>query len=306
MSAAQEYDPFAAGHRHVTVEEFVIDDAARDRRFPCTVWRPERTGEAATLVYSHCAGGHRRGSSLVCEHLAGHGYLVAALGHSEVSAPQLAPRAAETPEQHAARADAVVTSRVPDLQLLLDHLGADRVGAVGHSLGGWTVLAAAQTDSRVASVVALAPGGSSRARPGVLRLPLNLVRAVPTLYLAGDQDVPVPVHHVAEVFRRTPGAALMCVLRAADHQHFLDDVAVEHEQLRALQLPGDAAWITTAMLPMEQLCPPEQAHQFTRGLTLAHFDATLRADDAAAGWLAGLTPDALAARGIHACVERKR
>lgn len=303
MPEPQAYDPFASGSQQVTVDDLLIDDAERDRRFPATLWRPEQPAGTSLLAFSHHAGGHRRAASLLCEHLAAHGYLVAALDHSEVVAPELAPRESESPDQRAARVDAIVTSRVPDLRLLFDHFSADRVGAVGHSLGGWTVLAAAQADPRVASVVALAPGGSARPRPGVLRLPLDLIRPVPTLYLTGDKDVPIPVQHVTELFRNTAGRAVMCVLRDADHQHFLDDIATEHEQLRALALPAEAAWMTAAMLPIDQLCPPDEAHRFTRGLTLAHLDATLRADETAAAWLTQLTSATLAARGIHASVE---
>jgi predicted dienelactone hydrolase len=289
----------------VRVEDLLIDDAERARHFPCTLWRPDPPAAAASLVFSHHAGGHRRSSSFLCEHLAAHGYVVAALDHSEVAAPELTPRDSETPDERGARVGAISTSRVPDLQLLLDHLNADRVGAIGHSLGGWTVLAAAQADPRVASVVALAPGGSAQPRPGVLKLPLDQVRPVPTLYLTGDKDVPIPVEHVFELFRETPGAAMMCVLRDADHQHFVDDVAVEHEQLRALQRPGEAAWMRAAMLPIDQLCPPDEAHRFACGLALAHLDTTLRANQAATTWLAQLTSTWLAARGIHASVERR-
>jgi hypothetical protein len=68
----------------------------------------------------------------------------------------------------------------------------------------------------------------------------------------------------------------MAVLRNADHQHFADDVEAHHEALRAMTLPGDAAWIPAAMRPIGELCTGEQAHTFARGLTLAHFDAELR------------------------------
>lgn len=54
------------------------------------------------------------------------------------------------------------------------------------------------------------------------------------------------------------------------------------------------------MRPMTDLCPGVRAHAFVRGLTLAHLDATLRADAAAARFLAGDLAAELAARGIEA------
>jgi hypothetical protein len=54
---------------------------------------------------------------------------------------------------------------------------------------------------------------------------------------------------------RRGGPSIQFVLRGADHQHFADDVEGSHEALRAMTLPGEAAWMTAAMLPMSQLWP---------------------------------------------------
>jgi hypothetical protein len=78
-----------------------------------------------------------------------------------------------------------------------------------------------------------------------------------------------------------------------------DHVEASHEALRAMTLPGEAAWMTAAMLPMNQLCPGEHGHAFTRGLSLAHLDAVLRGNDAAGRFLADSADNALAARGMQ-------
>ena len=140
------------------------------------------------------------------------------MDHSETLAPELQPRDGETADERAARITGVVCSRVPDLRLVLDRLDAPSVGLVGHSLGGWSVLAAAEDDARVAAVVALAPGGSRHPTRGVLSLPLELTRGVPTLVLAADAgayscDGP-PVNFVELVLGKTavnwsPGEAAM-------------------------------------------------------------------------------------------------
>jgi hypothetical protein len=92
----------------------------------------------------------------------------------------------------------------------------------------------------------------------------------------------------------------MFVLHRADHQHFADDVEGSHEALRALTLPGEAAWMTGAVLPISQLCPGEHGHTFARGLSLAHLDAVPRGNDAAGRFLAGGAQSATAARGVQA------
>jgi hypothetical protein len=138
-------------------------------------------------------------------------------------------------------------------------------------------------------------------------LPLTLAfewgRDVPTLYLAAENDVPVPLAGVQELCDRTPAAKRMFVLRRADHQHFIDDVEGEHEALRAMSLPGDAAWMPAATLPIAELSSGAQAHAFVRGLTLGHLDATLRQSDAAARFLDDATA-LLAARGVDAFAYR--
>src|SRR5689334_6473731 len=101
--SSERYDPFVPGQFSVGVRTIRASDKARDRVFPCEIWYPASSGgvnpsasgeemrDAAALrgtfpliVYSHSSGGHRRSSSFLCRYLAGHGYVVAALDHSEV------------------------------------------------------------------------------------------------------------------------------------------------------------------------------------------------------------------------------
>lgn len=299
-----DYDPFVPGPFEVETRTLTLDDAARNWQFGCETWRPAGQAAAPLVVYSHYAGGHRRAATFLTGHLASHGYLVAAVDHSETFVPQLQPREGEDEAARAARIERIVGSRVPDVQLVIDRLSDDAptVGLVGHSLGGWSVLAAADADPRVGAVVALAPGGSRHPKPGVLRLDLEFARSpgVPTLFLTGENDVPVPLDDVLDVLHRAPDPKQLVVLQRADHQHFVDDVAGEHEALRGMDLPGEAAWMVAAMLPIGELTPPEQAHDFTRALTLAHFDAHLLGVERARGFLDSGLGATLAERGIDA------
>src|SRR5436309_3055913 len=117
-SPSQEYEPFDAGPWTVGVRSLQAADTARNRVFPCDVWYPEAAGAGALplIVFSHHSGGHRRAATYFTTHLASHGYVVAALDHSEVVAPELARKQDETPEQRAARIDGWIASRVPDIR----------------------------------------------------------------------------------------------------------------------------------------------------------------------------------------------
>jgi dienelactone hydrolase len=202
----------------------------------------ERVRQLPLVVFSHLSGGSRGSSTFLCRHLAAHGYAVAALDHSEVVAPDLAGSPDESASVRAARVAAIVSSRVPDVRFLLTRLLDDggrgdgdgvqfdglrldglRVAVVGHSFGGWTALATPEFEPRVGAVVALAPGGSSRPRPGILPVELSFAwgRDVPTLFLAGDEDEMTPLEGVVELFERTPATKGMFVVKGADHLHSL-------------------------------------------------------------------------------------
>jgi predicted dienelactone hydrolase len=350
------YDPFVRGRFPVGVRTIQAQDTARNRLFPCEVWYPAtahhagqdiapetqdtftvpprdtprsqmavrdaaaQPGTYPLILFSHYSGGHRRAATFLCTHLSSRGYVVAAVDHSEVVAAELARQDGETAEQKAARVEAWIANRVPDIRFLLDHLLSSaawdsetrldptRVGIVGHSFGGWTALAAPAEDPRIGAVVALAPGGSSKPKPGIMPLKLTFSwgRDVPTLYLVAENDISLPLAGMYELFERTPATKHMVILRRADHLHFIDNVEQEHEAVRAMPFTGELAWIAKEMRPITELCSGEQAHLFVRGLTLCHMDATLRQQEDARRFLAGDIEAELSLRGVDVMVPKAR
>ena len=343
------YDPFLRGRFPVGVRTIEAPDRTRNRVFPCEIWYPAaaryagqdlavatqdsftdppgvaarsqmaaKPGTYPLVVFSHSSGGRRRQSTFLCTHLSSHGYVVAALDHSEVVAAELARRDGETAERKAARIEGWIRNRVPDIRFLLDHLrggaGWDseakvdsaRIGIVGHSFGGWTALAAPEVEGRIRAVVALAPGGSSQPKPGILPVKLTFAWGadVPTLYLVAENDISLPLAGMYELFDRTPATRLMAILRRADHLHFMDGVERLHEAVRAMPFSGELAWIPKEMRPIAELCSGEEAHLFVRGLALCHLDAVLGQREEARRLLAGGIEAELAKRGVAAIVHR--
>jgi len=278
-----------------------------------------RPGTYPLIIFSHPSVSHRRAATFLCTHLSSHGYVVAALDHSEVVAPELTRKDGESDEQRVARVDAVIAARLPDTRFAIDYLlsnavlGADavldaaQIGIVGHSFGGWTALAATDIERRVRAVVALAPGGGSRPKPGILPLSLafNWGRDVPTLLLVAENDISLPLAGMFEIFQKTPATKYMVILRRADHYHFMDDVEEVHEAVRTTLWTGELEWLKE-MQPIEELCSAEQAHLFVRGLTLCHLDATLRQEKRAQGFMRGNVEAELAARGVDVIVHNSR
>jgi len=308
------YDPFVPGRFPVHERSTQAFDAGRGRSFPCDIWSPvEPAGICPIILLSHSSGGSgRRGYTFLTNHLASHGYVVAGLNHSELVAPELGRRDGETPEQRAARVEAAIASRVPDIRFLLDYVLTDAqltpatVGIVGHSFGGWTALAAPDVVHEIRAVVALAPGGSSNPRPGILPAKLAFAwgRDVPTLLLVADNDVCLPIDGMYEIFDRIPAAKCMVVLRHADHMHFMDNVEQQHEAVRTSPpwIP-ELDYLQKEMRPIAELCTGNQSHLFVRGLTVAHFDAVLKQNHEAQRFIAGDIQAELAARGVVAFVH---
>jgi dienelactone hydrolase len=324
------YDPFARGRFPVGVRTIQAPDTVRNLLFPCEIWYPAAARHAGQdlalatqdcftvapgstprsqmavrnalahpglyplILFSHSSGDGRRQSTFLCTHLSSHGYVVAALDHSEVIAPELRRRDGETGEQKTARVQAWIANRVPDIRLLLDqllsgavwdrevHLDPARIGLVGHSFGGWTALAVPEVEGRIGAVVALAPGGSSKPPPNIIpaQLTFRWERDVPTLYLVAENDTALPLAGMYELFERTRATRHMVILRRADHGHFGDEVE-----------------------PQAGLCSREQAHVCVRGLTLCHMDAILRHVSAAQRFWGGDVEAELAARGVDVMVS---
>jgi dienelactone hydrolase len=278
----------------VAAHSLQATDTARNRTFPVDVWYPEAAQGAEPLplvLFSHHSGGNRRASTFLTTHLASHGYVVAAMDHSEVVAPELFFQKNDTAEQRAKRREGWIGSRVPDLRFLLDYMlsqplpgvrvDGDRIGAVGHSFGGWTVLEAPRVEPRIRSIVALAPGGSRKRRAGIIPATAEFgwTGEVPLLLIVADQDACLPIDGMYELFERAPEPKKMIVLERADHMHFVDDVEKAHEAFRTMPMEGDLAKIQADMRPIAELCTGEEAHRMIQDVTLAHFNATLEGQD---------------------------
>jgi len=321
------YDPFHRGRFSVGVRTLEAHDSARRAGIMCEIWYPAGAshfgqdyvqhildtysiqGEARTqeairdaapaagpfplVVYSHPTSRWKRHTAtFLCTHLASHGYVVAAPDHGS---------------------DDIEKHRVADLSFLIDlvlagGLGTDirvepaRIAAVGHSLGGWTVLCAMESEGRIRALVAMAPAGSAKPRSGIVagKLTFKWKREAPVLYLVAENDVMTPPEGIAEMFKRTPAPKRSIILRQADHHHFVDAVEREHEMVRTTVWPEELKWIGEAMRPAGELCSGVASHKFACALTLAHLDAHLRWKDEARKWLAGSARAKLAEHGIDA------
>ncbi len=290
-------------------QEAVRDAESRDGSFPL-------------VAFSHGFGGHRRQTTHLCCHLASHGYVVAAVDHTGNTIVDMMQLMMQTmngePEPDPATVMAMIAdimqARPLDISFMIDRVldgeaaglsavvDAERVGMTGHSFGGWTTLKVAGSDGRISCAMPLAPAGGASPLPAdPLReaLDFDWGREVPTLYLVADRDTLLPLGGMHELLGRTNTSKKMVVLKDADHMHFCDNVEATHEMFRSMPPPGALGDMARATPPISEFCPGEQAYTYLRGLGTAHMDATLKGNEAAAAFLAGDVPAALAARGVQ-------
>jgi dienelactone hydrolase len=265
-----------------------------------------RPGRHPLVVFSHGSGGHRRQSTFLTTHLASHGWVVAAIDHvgntyRDMMQLAVAVRAGAPPPDTAAVVRELATSRPADAAFMIERVLAElepsidsaRIGMVGHSMGGWTTLLMARRDRRLGAVVLLAPAGGrcgTVASPFAEALDFAWGRNVPALYLVATRDTVSPLEGMYDLLARTPGPRRLLAIADADHWHFCDRVEQVHEMVRKLPPPGLETEIVERLPPAGELCPGSHAHRVVRGLTLAHFAASLEGARTAARLLDGAAP----------------
>jgi dienelactone hydrolase len=164
--AAEAADPAKPGKLKVGVATIAAFDTSRARTIPVEIWYPARAaGRDAELVprayplvvMAHGFCGSRTNYEYLTEHLASHGFVVAApdfvgLTRGDCATGDLAQMAPDvTFLCH------TLHDTTGPLALYAQHVLGPLTGLVGHSLGGAAVVEAARTDSMVTATVGLAP-----------------------------------------------------------------------------------------------------------------------------------------------------
>ena len=175
-------------------------------------------GRHPLVLFSHGFAGVRVQSSLITSHLASYGMIVAAPDHPSRDLNRVLSNPAPGDRSES------VTDLLATLDLLTaedgasggrfaGHVDLERVGLMGHSAGGFTVITAA-LDPRVDGYVSMASGGppEGQAYP-----------TVPSLWMAGADDAVVPAATVTRpAFDAAPSPSWYAELAETGHNGFDD------------------------------------------------------------------------------------
>ena len=249
-------------------------------------------GRFPLLAFSHGNSGMRRQSTFLTTHLASWGFVVVAPDHAGNTFTEMQGLDEERrksvhlearrnrPRDLRAAIDAVVNLEWPSPLSKggpqggsfhgLPEIDTRRIGALGHSFGGWTALKMPFIDSRVAAVCALAPAaepfvGRKAFAPGEL----PFARNVAALLIAGIDDVLVDVDKsVRTLFERINEPRLFVGIEGADHFHFCDGIELLHMVHAMTRRQG----LTRPLRRYRELLDETRMHRILRAL-VTHFFA---------------------------------
>ncbi|MCB9569092.1 MAG: hypothetical protein H6710_18075 [Myxococcales bacterium] len=245
------------------------------------------------LVFSHCHNCLRFSAFSLAEHLASHGFVVAAPDHTgNTLFDELAGMSADL-------SDEFLVIRRGDLQALLDALLGDapevpaelhgaldpaRVGAFGHSYGAATVGRLLQDDPRPLAGLPLAAPVQNPIFPGTMIAAIDR----PMLFVLAEEDNSISIignNLIRQNFKDAAPPSWLVEVRDAGHWNFSDICGLTDAFAAGC---GDGERMAAPHDPFTYL-DIDVARGLASAYALAFFDLHLRGNAAAADYLA--TPE---------------
>ncbi|MEX1217739.1 MAG: CocE/NonD family hydrolase [Acidimicrobiales bacterium] len=266
------------------------------------------SGSFPFVVYSHGSGGQSFVASFLTEDIASHGYVVLSANHAGNTAADQFVGSSVTQDQNDFLRPNVVKAQIdwalaqssgsssayPKLKSGID---ANRIGLVGHSYGGYTVLATAgghtgpagtiTPDPRIKAVVGQAPYTRRLSDAELIGI------KIPVMLMVGTKDTTTPLAQDSQrPFDLITGPpVVLAVLTDAAHQSFTD-VCMYLDEIP--KLPDAPALVATAIRAQAQegcgagFMPYERDMELSSGLTVAFLNEFV-AGTPNASWFSGET-----------------
>jgi predicted dienelactone hydrolase len=287
---ATQYDP-SQSTGSLTVQDAEFEYGADRREVPLKIYLPESRSPSPVILFSHGLGGSKDNNPYLGKHWASRGYVVVFLQHrgSDEDVWKDVARRERMEKLKAAANAKSLQGRTDDVPATLDQLAKwnergqklagrldlDKIGMSGHSFGAVTTQAVSGqsygrrgqpfTDTRIKAAIAMSP---SVPRFGNRSDTFSKVE-IPWLMMTGTQDESV-------IGRTTPKDRRKVFQQLPASGHFYELVLhdAEHMAFSERRLSGS------------QHRNPNH-HKVILALSSAFWDAYLKNDSAAKGWLHG-------------------
>lgn len=284
------------------------------RRLPAEIWYPAAPGQAVThnaqhplglphlatpglkpaqdlrplIAFSHGNSGLRQQSTFLTTHLASWGFVVVAPDHvgNTFSETLALENDEERKAAHLIARATRPTDLIAPIRGLLDDgdhatdlppLDPQRLGALGHSFGGWTAIKASALEPRIRALCCLAPASEpfvGRKAFDAGELPLR--EDLEAYILAAGDDVLVDLETSIEpLYERLGPHAKLQVLGGLDHFHFCDGIEMLHRM--HLNNPRDRQHRPTK--PLDALRGEPETHTLLQTRVTRFFHETLPGAD---------------------------
>jgi len=236
------------------------------------VWIPHRgtPGPWPIIIFSHGFYGCNTQVSFLMRSLAGVGYAVFAPAHRDMDCSDPSVFEQKSVESFAVPGswtDTKFADRAHDIEHLLDVLAKDpryrgslfdwkRVGLIGHSLGGYTVLSVAGAwpqlkDARVKAVLALSPF----ALPFIRNKTLGGLEA-PVMYQGGTRDGMTLFLKMPDgAYAQSPAPKYFVEFDKMGHRGWTDADVTQHEDIESYSLAFFDLYLKGKPFPAKLLKP---------------------------------------------------
>jgi predicted dienelactone hydrolase len=301
----------ASNERKLTVEVWYPADASAAQPEARDVALNRGDTPYPLIIFAHGLGGNRRQSVSYTQHLASHGYIVAApdfplsnLGAA--GGPRLAA-VLEQPKDVSFVIDSMLQFNGQSGHVLEGAIDSKKIGMTGHSLGALTTMLSIYGPSRDPRIRAALPF----ATPGCF-LPDGFAgdASVPLLVLGGTDDLITPPVSNRRAYEIANSPRYLVQLAGADHVRFAD-IDLTDTQISgqgglakifgssftadaievARKLGGDANTCgSSGAAPSDPLLTGDRQRELLRTVAVPFFDAYLRGSSASKDFLQKL-PD---------------
>ncbi|HTO57869.1 MAG TPA: dienelactone hydrolase family protein [Pseudomonadales bacterium] len=249
------------------------------------VWQPENPAPAPVLIFSHGFHGCATQSGFLMRAFVDAGYIVFAPNHRDATCNGGSAYWIERPQQPFQKpdawSDATYRDRADDVAAVIAALGTDerfrgrvdldRLGLVGHSLGGYTVLGLGGAWPSwkmpgVKAVLALSP----YTNPYLAKATLGGV-AVPVMYQGGTRDVAITpsVAKDGGAYALTPAPKYFVEFDGAGHLAWTDVRDTDHDEIVAYSVAFANRYVRGAadVAQLTQKLPEVTVLQYEAGKT---------------------------------------